>query len=159
MARKKKFNPNRKPARPRKPTSPLKRIPAATGGTEIWRSLLYNYGTIVVDDDFREAIANGSTLCMVDVDYDYAYYDEQRDIESVTLAVKADVEIDNPNYDKQMERYVEDLADYKVKFAKYKEDLAEWNELKKEYENKLIEEQREREMAELARLKAKYENE
>lgn len=63
----------------------------------------------------------------------------------------------NPNYDKEMVGYEKAITAYKVKYTEYKERLAEWKILKVKYDAEQKTRREKKEIAELERLRKKYE--
>lgn len=136
--RKKKFSLYNKPRRPVKPSATL---PSNKPVSYIQLTNTYHHE---LTDEQKEVLATASKLSVYDV-----YYEDDTGASDITLGIFSEIEVPNPRFDEQMEKY-------KTEYAQYREDLKWWNEEKKKYDEERKAEQEKQERETLAKLLQKY---
>lgn len=127
-------------SKPRKPTKPQETLPSSNPIIYVEAS----GNTTVLTEEQQIALRNVSQIQVID-----NYYDDDVGLSEVTLAFYTDEEVPNPNYDREMERY-------KGQYAQYREDLKWWNAEKKKYDEELKAKKEKQERETLAKLLKKY---
>lgn len=141
------FYPHSAPHRPFKPQQPSKTVVVPDSKENITYSSL-NLG---------ELVEKYGTEGRIEVEQDWSgcYYDG--DEPSIAVFVVSAKEIENPNYETELETYKKNLASYNKSYEKWKANKTEWAKLKKKYDEEQAEKKKAAELKQLAALKAKYE--
>lgn len=134
----KRFTPYNKPLAPVKPQE---YIPSSE---PLFSISLEPYSSLALTDEIREILASADSIHIADVDVVY-----EDTIDSIQLSFRSSVDHPNPNYEQQLEIYLE-------KYSAYKEKLAWWKAEKAKYDAKEAKKKEAAERRQLERLQKKY---
>jgi len=134
----KRFSPYNKPLAPVKPQEYI------SSSEPLFSISLEPYSSLALTDEIREILASADSIHIADVDVGY-----DDTIDSIQLSFRSSVDHPNPNYEQQLEIYLE-------KYSAYKEKLAWWKAEKAKYDAKEAKKKEAAERRQLERLQKKY---
>lgn len=134
----KRFSPYNKPLAPVKPRKCISR------SEPVFSISMEPYSSLALTAEIREALIRADSIYIDDIDLGYEYT-----IDSIQLNFKSSVDHPNPNYEQQLEIYLEE-------YSAYKEELAWWKAEKAKYDAKEAKKKEAAERRQLERLQKKY---
>ncbi len=134
----KRFTPYNKPLAPVKPRECISR------SEPVFSISMELYSSLTLTAEIREALIRADSIYIDDVD---SGYDDT--IDSIQLSFRSSIDYPNPNYEQQLEIYLEE-------YSAYREKLAWWKAEKAKYDAKEAKKKEAAERRQLERLQKKY---
>lgn len=134
----KRFSPYNKPLAPVKPQKCISR------SEPVFSISMEPYSSLALTDEIREILASADSIHIADVDVVY-----EDTIDSIQLSFRSSIDYPNPNYEQQLEIYLEE-------YSAYREKLAWWKAEKAKYDAKEAKKKEAAERRQLERLQKKY---
>lgn len=127
-----------------KPLAPVKPRECIPSSEPLFSISLEPYSSVALTDEIREILASADSIHIDDVDVGY-----DDTIDSIQLSFRSSVDHPNPNYEQQLEIYLEE-------YSAYREKLAWWKVEKAKYDAKEAKKKEAAERRQLERLQKKY---
>lgn len=146
-----KFDPNKKPRSPKRPTKPKEFLEG--------NQLLETWDENSASQNLDDLIAKYGSGLTLHFDYGYGYgYGYGDEFKKLRVELRGTAQTRNPHYEKQLELYEKNLIAYKADLVTHKKNLADWNTKKAKYDADEALKKEQEELALLEQLKKKYES-